>query len=103
MPSHVPQHENWDGHPVDCGDAWVLTKGDKIARCGLVTHPFGWELRLITTDACAHRCAGRATKVLSTHEQWKTAMIEKSWPRFPNPLSVKRGPGRCAGTSCSAD
>ena len=28
----TPQRENWDGHPVDCGDAWVLRKGDKVAR-----------------------------------------------------------------------
>ena len=28
----TPQRENWDGHPVDLGDAWVLRKGDKVAR-----------------------------------------------------------------------
>jgi hypothetical protein len=50
MSSHVLQRADWDGHPVECGDAWVLRKADKTARCSLVTHPLGWELRLITTD-----------------------------------------------------
>jgi len=36
------QREHWDGHPVDCGDAWTLRKGDKVVRCSLVTHQFGW-------------------------------------------------------------
>ena len=40
----TPQRENWDGHPVDCGDAWMLRKGNQVARCSLVTHHLGWEL-----------------------------------------------------------
>jgi hypothetical protein len=57
------QREFWDGHPVDCGDAWVLRKGDNVARCSLVTHPFGWELRLITTDLLRSQvCAARPRK-----------------------------------------
>jgi hypothetical protein len=50
MPSHVPQREHWDDRPVDLGDAWVLRKGDKVARCSLVTHQLGWELRLLMPD-----------------------------------------------------
>ena len=71
MPSHVPQRENWDGHPVDCGDAWVLRKGDRTARCSLVTHPFGWELRLITTDLLQSQVCRSTDEVLRTHEQWR--------------------------------
>jgi hypothetical protein len=46
MASHTPQREIWDGHPVELGDAWTLQKGGKAARCVLMTHPLGWELRL---------------------------------------------------------
>ena len=38
LPQNVSQREYRDGHPVDLGDAWVLRKGDKVARCSLVTH-----------------------------------------------------------------
>ena len=44
------QREYWDGHPLELGDAWTLRKGDKVARCTLVSHPLGWELRLLTID-----------------------------------------------------
>jgi hypothetical protein len=39
--------ENWNGHPVELGDAWTLHKGEKTARCFLMSHLFGWELRLV--------------------------------------------------------
>lgn len=38
----TPQRSDWNGHPVELGDAWIMRKGDKVARCILVTHPFGW-------------------------------------------------------------
>jgi hypothetical protein len=41
----TPQRENWNGHPVELGDAWTLRKGNKVARCVLVSHQLGRELR----------------------------------------------------------
>ena len=38
------------GDPIELGDAWTLRKGENIARCILVTHLLGWELRLMTSD-----------------------------------------------------
>jgi len=49
-PMNTPQREHWDGHPVELGEAWILRKGEKVARCILVTNPLGWELRLMTID-----------------------------------------------------
>lgn len=66
-------------HPVECGDAWVLRKGNKVARCSLVTHPFGWELRLITTDLLRSQVCRSGDEILETHEAWKAAMIGKGW------------------------
>jgi len=73
------QREYWDGHPIDLGDAWIIRKGDHVARCTLVTHQLGWELRLITTDLLRSPVCRSSEEVLSTGEQWKAAMIEKGW------------------------
>ena len=34
----APTPASWNGHPVELGDAWTLRKGDKVARCVLVSH-----------------------------------------------------------------
>ena len=76
----TPQRENWEGHPVDLGDAWVLCKGNKVARCSLVSHPLGWALRLITTDLVRSQVCRSSEEVLNTHEAWKAAaMLETGW------------------------
>ena len=75
----TPQREYWDGHPVELGDAWIMRKGDKVARCVLVTHPLGWELRLMTTDLLRSQVCRSAQEILATHEQWKTALVSKGW------------------------
>jgi hypothetical protein len=71
--------EDWYGDPIELGDAWILRKGDKVARCLLVTHPLGWELRLMSTDLLRSQLCRSSEEILSTHEQWKTAMSEKGW------------------------
>jgi hypothetical protein len=75
----TPQRENWDGHPVALGDAWVLRKSDKVARCLLVTHQFGFELRLITTDLLRSQVCRSDKEVLNTCEAWKAALVGKGW------------------------
>ena len=75
----TPQRENWDGHPVELCDAWVLRKGDRVARCVLVSHQLGWELRLMTPDLLRSQVCRSSEEILSTHEQWKTAMLDKGW------------------------
>ena len=73
------QREFWDGHPSDLGDAWTLRKGGQVARCILVTHPLGWELRLMTNDLLRSRVCRSSEESLNTHEAWKAGMIEKGW------------------------
>ena len=73
------QREHWDGDPVELGDAWTLRKGAKVARCILVTHSLGWELRLMTIDLLRSQVCRSSDEVLSTGEQWKAAMVEKGW------------------------
>lgn len=68
------QREYWNGDPIELGDAWTLRKGEKIARCILVTHPLGWELRLMTNDLLRSQVCRSSDEILDTHEAWKTAM-----------------------------
>jgi hypothetical protein len=75
----TPQRDYWNGNAVSLGDAWTLRKGDKVARCSLVTHPLGWELRLITTDLLRSQVCRSTEEVLNTHERWRAAMTEKGW------------------------
>ena len=76
---NTPQREHWDGHPVELGDAWIMRKGEKVARCVLVSHPFGWELRLMTTDLLRSQVCRSSDEVLDTYEPWKAAMVGKGW------------------------
>ena len=55
----------------------MLRKGDKVARCSLLTHQLGWELRLITTDLLRSQVCRSPEEVLTTHEPWKVAMQDK--------------------------
>lgn len=75
----TPRREHWDGQPVELGDAWILRKGDKVARCILASHELGWELRLMTHDLLRSQVCRTSDEVLRTHEEWKTALIAKGW------------------------
>jgi hypothetical protein len=75
----IPRREHCDGHPVELGDAWILSKGVKVARCILVSHELGWELRLMTTDLLRSHVCRTSDEVLNTHERWKAAMLAKGW------------------------
>ena len=75
----TPQREHWDGNPVELGDAWTLRKGDKLARCILVSHKLGWELRVMTSDLLRSQVCRASDEVLSTDETWKIAILAKGW------------------------
>ena len=75
----TPRREHWEGHPVELGDAWVMRKGDRVARCILVTHPLGWELRLMTPDLLRSQVCRSSDEILKTLEEWKAAMVGKDW------------------------
>jgi hypothetical protein len=72
------RRENWTGHPVELGDAWTLRKGDKIARCVLVSHQFGWEFRLMAGELVRSQVCRSSEEVLNTHERWEAAMLGRA-------------------------
>ena len=65
------QREHWDGDPIELGDACTLSKGEKVARCILVTHPLGWELRLMMNDLPRSQVCRFSEEILDTHE-WRS-------------------------------
>ena len=73
------QREHWDGDPIELVDAWTLRKGEKVARCILVTHPLEWELRLMTNDLLRSQVCRSSDEILNTHEAWETAMLWRDW------------------------
>ena len=47
----------WNGVSAELETVWTLTKRDRVARCVLLSHSFGWELRvdggdLLMTQVC---------------------------------------------------
>ena len=75
----TPQRENWNGHPVELGDAWTLRKGTNVARCVLVRHQLGWELRLMVGELLRSQVCRLSEEIWSTQESWKAAMMTKGW------------------------
>ena len=73
------------GHSVWPGNGWTLHKSvcgkAREAVCGLWSHQFGWELRLMIDGGIIQRsqvCRSNE-EVLDTQEQWNAAMVGKGW------------------------
>ena len=66
-------------HPVELGDAWTLRKGTKVVRCMLVSHPLGWELRLMVGELLRSQACRSSEEVLTTQESRQAAMMGKWW------------------------
>ena len=75
----TPQRERWAGHHVELGAAWTMRKREKVATCILVSHPLGWELRLMTTDLLRSQVCRSSQEILTTHEARKTALLTAGW------------------------
>ena len=77
----TPQRDYWIGEQTELGDAWTLRKGEKTARCFLMSHLFGWELRLVVMpdDFLRSQVCRSNDEILDTQEQWKAAMVGKGW------------------------
>jgi len=58
-------------------------QGDKVARCLVVSHPFGWELRLMAGELVRSQVCRSSEEILTTQEAWKAAMIGKGWASPP--------------------
>ena len=82
MALEVLQRLDWHGSAVELGELFVLTKNKRKARCVLLSHQFGWELRLFVgsqLEVVQSQVCRTQEEVLDTSEQGKAAMIEKGW------------------------
>jgi hypothetical protein len=78
----VLQRPDWHGSPVDLGELFILKKNGREATFKLRSHQFGWELlsyvgrqlEVVQSQVCHSQ-----DEVLTTGEEWNTAMIEKGW------------------------
>jgi len=78
----VLQRYDWHGFPIELGDLFVLIKNKRKARCLLLSHQFGWEVRLLVgsqLDIVQSQVCRSQDEVLTTGEQWRAAMVEKGW------------------------
>jgi hypothetical protein len=75
----TPDPEHSEGQPVELGDAWTLRKGVEVARCVLVLHRDGWELRLLAPELIRSQVFCSSSELLDTADQWKAEMIAKGW------------------------
>lgn len=79
MSDLATQRDQWDGHPVELGDAWTLRKGQRLARCALVSNPFGWELRPMAGELVRSQVCRTQDEILDTQENRKAAMVARGW------------------------
>jgi hypothetical protein len=80
MPLQVLQRLDWHGTPIELGELFVLQKNRRKARAVLVTHPLGWEVRLLIgaqAEVVQTRVCRSQEEVLATGEEWKTAIGER--------------------------
>jgi len=78
----VLQRYDWHGSARELGDLFIVTKNKRKARCVLLNHQFGWELRLFVgsqLEIVQSQVCRTQDEVLTTGEQWKAAMVEKGW------------------------
>lgn len=75
----VQQREQWNGEPAFLGNAWVMTKGTRIATCGLFSHQFGWELRLTIGELLRTQVCRATDEVLRVQEDWKNGLGQRGY------------------------
>jgi hypothetical protein len=70
----------WNGAPKDAGEVWTLTKGQRIARCSLFTHPKGAEVRL-TVDGEWHRgeALSDGLALVDLALEWRQQFEQRGW------------------------
>lgn len=73
------QRDQWDGHPVDLGDAWTLRKGELLGSLHPVQPPIWLELRLMVGELVRSQVCRTQDEILATQDSWKVAMLGRGW------------------------
>ena len=54
-------------------------QGRQVARCSLVTHQLGWELRLFGPELMKSQVCRSLEEITETHEKWKSELLADGW------------------------
>ena len=72
----------WDGISRTLGNIWTAEKAARKMTCRLVTHPLGWELRLLIGEELFQSETCRTdTKVFEVADRWESEVASKGWVR----------------------
>lgn len=77
----VEHWQNIDGTPKQLGEAWRLTKRELVARCVILGHPVGQEVRVLIDEeplAMTQTCKTTAD-IANVTAEWKRAFELKGW------------------------
>jgi hypothetical protein len=67
--------QQWDEVSRELGTLWSARSGARIARCIIVSHPGGWELRLVRGTSVLRSVVHHEQDILLTEaEAWKLSM-----------------------------
>ena len=66
--------------PQRLGDVWSLSRGPLTIRCGLSTHPAGWELRLTAGDnSFRSKICETEQEIQTISGAWRAEARAKGW------------------------
>ena len=78
MPPEVLQRFTWHGQPRELGYLFVVHKGNKTARCQLMSHQLARECRLVVGQELVQSQVCRDQEsVFTTGEAWRAEMLER--------------------------
>ncbi len=84
--------------PNDVGTIWTMKRPDHAARCALIAHADGWELRVLVDGEAllSERCA-RAGDAFELAAGWKRRMLDQGWQQvLPRHTDAPELDGRLA-------
>jgi hypothetical protein len=58
---------------------WTADEAKPVARCVLLTHQLGWELRIDSGDLLMTQVCRSDRDIEDVAATWKGSMIEKGW------------------------
>lgn len=77
----LPQ-ARWSGRTEEIATAWTLQKRGLEARCTIVTHPLGHELRLFCgQELIRTQVFRRGSNLIDEAVEWRKAMLTKGVDR----------------------
>ena len=75
--NQTPHRDSWDHTPRELETMWSLSKRGKVARCVLLTHQLGWELKIGSADILLTQVVRSDNEIEQVAAGWRDAMLAK--------------------------